>query len=79
MNETGIQNDCNVHSSLSACSGVARTWYKEGAQNYMKVFVVHKTPQNNTPNEVHVAATVAEYKYVWRGNRTKSMSDFVRF
>jgi len=24
------------------------------------------------------AAAVAEYKYVWRGNRAKSMSDFVQ-
>jgi len=24
------------------------------------------------------AAAVAEYNYVWRGNRTKSLSDFVQ-
>ena len=49
----------------------------DGAQNYVKVFVAHKMTQNNTLNKVNVAATVAEYKYVWRGNRTKSLSDFV--
>jgi len=40
-----------------------------------------KRTQNNTLNKVHVAATaaaVAEYKYVWRGNRTKSLSDTVQ-
>jgi len=38
--------------------------------------------RNNTLNKVHVAVTtttaVAEYKYVWRGNRTKSLSDLVQ-
>jgi len=44
----------------------------------MKLFVVHKVTRNNTLNKVHVvAAAVAEYKYVWRGNRTKLLSDFV--
>jgi len=40
----------------------------------------HKMTQNNIQNKVHVAATTAdaEYKFVWRGNRTKSLSDFVQ-
>jgi len=50
----------------------------------MKLFVAHKKTRNNTMNKEHVAATellysaVAEYKcmYVWRGNRTKSLSEF---
>jgi len=40
--------------------------------------------QNNTLNKVHVAATelpqllsITQKAYVWRGNRTKSLSDFV--
>jgi len=30
---------------------------KDGAQNYMKLFVAHKMTRNNTPNKVHVAAS----------------------
>jgi len=43
-------------------------------------FMSHKMTQNNIQNKVHVAATTAdaEYKFVWRGNRTKSLSDFVQ-
>ena len=40
----------------------------------MKLFVAHKMTRNNTLNKVHVAAT----DRVWRDNRTKSLSDFVR-
>jgi len=46
----------------------------------MKLSVAHKMMRNNTLNKVHVAATVttaaavAEYKYVWKGKRTKSLS-----
>jgi len=57
-------------------------------QNYMKLFVAHKTTRNNTLNKVNMAhvesrdctitAAVANYKYLWRGNRTKSLSDFVQ-
>jgi len=54
-------------------------------QNYMKLFVAHKTTRNNTLNMAHVescdctiTAAVANYKYLWRGNRTKSLSDFVQ-
>jgi len=28
-----------------------------GAQNYTKLFVAHKMTRNNTPNNIHVAAT----------------------
>jgi len=49
----------------------------------MKLFVAHKMMQNNTLNKVHVAATelpqlVSQNTNVCRGNRTKSLSDFVQ-
>jgi len=48
----------------------------------MKLFVAHKmTRKNNTLNKVHVAATELPQllsQNVWRGNRTKSLSDFLQ-
>jgi len=52
-------------------------------QNYMKLFVAQKMTRNNTLNKIMyshdrtTAYAVAEYKDVWRGNRAKSLSDFV--
>ena len=51
-----------------------------------ETFIAHEMTRNNTLNKDHVAATElpqlllqnAQYKYVWRGNRTKSPSDFVQ-
>jgi len=63
--------------------GVARIRC-EGAQKYMKLFVAHKMAQINTLNKVYVSATELSHllsqntNYVWRGNRTKSLSDFVQ-
>ena len=54
------RNECPfpIHSSYSVASpgSGARLGARE-AQNYMKLFVVHKMMRNNTPNKVHVAAT----------------------
>jgi len=45
-------------SAVHAYSGVPRIYStRAGAQNYVKLFVAHKTTRNNTPNKVRVAAT----------------------
>jgi len=43
-----------------------------------KFFVAHKISQRNKMNKLLVAAAVAKYERVWRGNRTKSVSEFVQ-
>ena len=52
---------------------------REGAQKYVKLLVAHKMMRNNTHSrDWTTAAVVAKYKYVWRGNRTRSLLDFVQ-
>jgi len=36
------------------------------------------TEQGSCSRDWSTTAAVAEYKYVWRGNRTKSFSDFMQ-
>ena len=71
---------------------IASQWRRQdlvrggGAQNYMKLFVVHKMTRNNRLNKVRVAATeltqlLSQNKNTnmlgVQGNHTKSLSDFV--
>jgi len=43
------------------------------ARNYRKLLVSYIMTQNNTMNRVRVAATELENKYIWRGNRTRTV------
>ena len=55
-----------------------------GAENYVKLFVAQKMTRNDALNRVHVAATerpqlLSQNTNMFeKGNRTKSLSDFVQ-